>query len=209
MAQMLEVISTASYVHSDIKPENITVQFDKQFTRVESIHLIDFGSSFVFDDAFQFTGTTPEYLSPEMIHYSETLRQNPAIKEQMSKKLVEMSKNWSLDVWSFGVILLEIISGFPVWMQLKCKMQLSSGKPKVGQGIFGVRNRDPVKIIEAQQKLMKNLSLNMKKLDNYQLTKIPEFMDLLKRMLEVDPANRISPSDIKEHPFVKLYGFQK
>ena len=67
----------------------------------------------------------------------------------MSRKLVEMSKPWSLDVWSFGVILLEIVSGFPVWMQLKCKMQTSNGKPKVGQGIFGVRNREPVKIIEA------------------------------------------------------------
>ena len=80
MAQMLEVISTASMVHSDLKPENITVQFDKAGTRIESISLVDFGSSFSFDESLRFSGTTPEYLSPEMIHFSETLKQNPSIR---------------------------------------------------------------------------------------------------------------------------------
>jgi len=28
-------------------------------------------------------------------------------------------KPWSLDVWSFGAILLEIVIGFPLWMSYK------------------------------------------------------------------------------------------
>ena len=56
---------------------------------------------------------------------------------------------WSLDVWALGVILLEVATGYPIWMQIKCKMMTAANKPKVGQGLFGVKNRDPQKIIEA------------------------------------------------------------
>ena len=55
----------------------------------------------------------------------------------------------------------------------------AAGKPKIGQGIFAVKNREPGRIINEQKKFMKSMTLNLKKLDNYSLCKIPELMDLL------------------------------
>ena len=52
--------------------------------------------------------------------------------------LIGNSNSWSLDVWSLGTILLEIISGFPVWMDLKAKATLTSNKIRLGKGLFSV-----------------------------------------------------------------------
>jgi serine/threonine protein kinase len=46
-------------------------------------------------------------------------------------------------------------------------MMTAAGKPKIGQGIFAVKNREPSRIISEQKKFMKNMILNLKKLDNY------------------------------------------
>ena len=50
------------------------------------------------------------------------------------------------------------------------------------------------------------MRLNIKKYDNYGLSKIPELMDIIEKMLQVDPMKRISPKGIMDHPFCKLYG---
>ena len=44
----------------------------------------------------------------------------------------------SYDTWSLGVILLEILTGIPVWMSLKCRAQTVTGKSLVSLGILGV-----------------------------------------------------------------------
>ena len=58
-------------------------------------------------------------------------------------------------------------------------MMTSTGKPKIGSGIFGVKNRELYRILDLQTKFMKSLNLNLKKLDNYGLTKNTDLMDLL------------------------------
>jgi serine/threonine protein kinase len=46
---------------------------------------------------------TPEYIPPEvLLNRGYLVTQN------------------STDVWAFGVILLEILSGIPVWMNFRC-----------------------------------------------------------------------------------------
>ena len=51
---------------------------------------------------------------------------------------------------------------------------------------------------------MKNMSLNIKKMDTYNIAKKqPELMELLLAMVTADPAKRISPKDIINHPFCK------
>ena len=66
----------------------------------------------------------------------------------MAKKLHGICKNWSFDVWSLGVIIIEILTGYPVWLQVKSKLMTAAGKPKVGNGVFGVKNRELNKILE-------------------------------------------------------------
>ena len=43
----------------------------------------------------------------------------------------------------------------------------------------------------------------LKKYDCYGLDKDPIFMDLLVKMLDSNPLNRISPIEVLEHPFIK------
>jgi serine/threonine protein kinase len=54
--------------------------------------------------------------------------------------------SWSYDMWSLGAILLEIVSGFPIWMSLKCRTVPVKGRSQIGMGILGVQGRCNQKI---------------------------------------------------------------
>ena len=120
-------------VHSDIKPDNILVEFNEEGTDIKELKLIDFGSSFQFEKITNISGTTPEYLPPEILEYLDS-RQN----SKLASDLQHFCKPWSLDVWSLGIILLEIVTGFPIWMSLKCRVSTVKGKSVHGSGLFGV-----------------------------------------------------------------------
>ena len=51
------------------------------------------------------------------------------------------------DVWSLGSILLEVLSGFPLWMSLKSRVLSLDGQSKINMGLFGVAGRDNAKIM--------------------------------------------------------------
>ena len=58
---------------------------------------------------------------------------------------MEKYKNpWTIDVWSLGCIVLEIITGVPLWMSLPTRIQDTSIK---STGIFAVKGRIFQKII--------------------------------------------------------------
>jgi dual specificity tyrosine-phosphorylation-regulated kinase 2/3/4 len=57
------------------------------------------------------------------------------------------------DVWSLGSILLEILSGFPLWLSLKSRVKSLDGRSVVNFGIFGVAGRDNSKILNKQNQL--------------------------------------------------------
>lgn len=42
-----------------------------------------------------------------------------------AETLAEISNSWSVDVWSLGAIILEILTGVPLWMSLKCKAEIN------------------------------------------------------------------------------------
>ena len=89
-------------------------------------------------------------------------------------------------------------------MAVKCKLMPATNKPTVGQSIFAVKDREPLRIIAAQKKFMQDLLPSLKKLDTYSLCKHPELMDLTKKMLALDPQARLSPKEILGHPFCAL-----
>ena len=54
------------------------------------------------------------------------------------------------DVWSLGSILLEILSGFPLWLSLKIRVKSLDNRSVINYGIFGVSGRDNGKILAKQ-----------------------------------------------------------
>ena len=65
-----------------------------------------------------------EYLPPEVLENED------------GNKIFSKIKIWSIDVWGLGLVLLEIISGVPIWMPIRCKMTNAYGKAKVYDSIF-------------------------------------------------------------------------
>lgn len=78
---MLDVLQAKKLVHADIKPDNILINLDRDHTKLESIKVVDFGSSFTFDDKMKISAATPEYLPPEMLLYLENIKKSdPELK---------------------------------------------------------------------------------------------------------------------------------
>lgn len=98
--------------------------------------------------------------------------------------------------------MLEILTGFPLWLSLKGRVTTVSGKSIIGTGIFGVQGREGRKILIKQQQLLKNIPQMLKKYECFGLDRDPLFMDLLERMLDFNPMRRISPMEIINHPFM-------
>lgn len=69
MLEVLIVLSDADIVHADIKPDNILMILNSETQKLETIKLIDFGSSFQFSNAKHIAMSTPEYLCPEALEY--------------------------------------------------------------------------------------------------------------------------------------------
>jgi serine/threonine protein kinase len=57
-------------------------------------------------------------LPPEVLEYIDARKTNP-IKRGDKQSIMNKISSWSIDVWSLGVVVLEIIVGFPVWMSYR------------------------------------------------------------------------------------------
>ena len=110
---------------------------------MSEVKIIDFGSSFDFskvNDKVEIT--TPEYLPPEILDFAEFKKMN--IGNTYNETVMQQLKidrrlwQWSIDIWSLGVIILEMIIGFPVWMSYKGRVVLKDHSSNIMPGIFGV-----------------------------------------------------------------------
>ena len=61
--------------------------------------------------------TTPEYLPPEVLKHLEFSGQNKCTLNSDSLY------PWSIDIWSLGIVLLELVLGFPIYMAYKGKIR--------------------------------------------------------------------------------------
>lgn len=51
-------------------------------------------------------------------------------------------------MWSLGSILVEVLSGFPLWLSLKSRVVSLDGRSIINYGLFGVAGRDHAKILK-------------------------------------------------------------
>jgi dual specificity tyrosine-phosphorylation-regulated kinase 2/3/4 len=154
VAKALLLINSHNIVHSDLKTENILLKRGKEGAYIRGVKLIDFGSSFLFTNLKQFSMATPEYMPPEILNY--ILFQNKLEYDLPMLSQMERYKNpWVIDIWSLGCILLEIVSGVPLWMSIETRVEGKTA-PRV-VGLFAVKNRVFSKIIQKQRDVVANL----------------------------------------------------
>jgi dual specificity tyrosine-phosphorylation-regulated kinase 2/3/4 len=91
IASGLEFIHSFNIVHLDLKPENILIQNKK-------LKIIDFGSSTLYDndkEEIKYYAQSRYYRAPEMIF--------------------KTSYGVKTDIWSFGCIIFELYTGYPLF----------------------------------------------------------------------------------------------
>ena len=197
MAQSLQLLSDLEIVHCDLKPDNILLSENSELDHEDfQIKLIDFGSAFNLQEPGSLSMTTPEYMPPELLSYLSSSSTSRGSIESFLKR----GTNWSIDVWSLGAILLEIITGIPLWLSLKCKTNIKC-KQVLQTGLFAVKGRDYEKIKQKQKAVLDNFESEIGEYIS-EWENSNELFDLLQGMLSWNPKARISPSSILEHNYL-------
>lgn len=174
--QSLEYLKSQNIVHRDLKPKNILFKIKNQENNLEltadflvnnkeniMLKLADFTFARYIDDKVESSGETnmnysvcgsPLYMAPELF--------------------LGKTYNIKADLWSFGVIMYEMLFGSSPYM--------SYGPNSISKLSY---------LMQTKQ---------IKYLDGYS----EECYNLLKSLLVLDPVNRISWEDFFNHPWFKL-----
>ena len=191
----IDYINKRGIIHSDIKPENILVQYSKKndILEISSIKIVDYGSAFYHNNQSPLLSNTPEYLCPEIITNNKEF-----IKELNNGKYLN-----AIDIWSAGISILELCLCCPIWMSYKTKIFIN-GKINNNIGYFGCKGRDGNKIYQKQIELSHNLNKILKNSMIYMFDNKNKdfFIDLLSKMLNFNYAKRITTEEALNHPFL-------
>ena len=199
--QGIDFINKCGIIHSDIKPDNILIDYeytnDHESIIVKNVKIIDYGSAFFYSNTLAITSNTPEYLCPEITGGSKKFLKE--INNDINKKYINC-----IDMWSLGISILELCLCCPIWMSYKSKVVLN-GKVHYLNGLFGCKLRDGSKIYQKQIDLSKNLNKIIKNSMLYMFNKEDKdnFVDLLSKMLEIDYKKRITTEQALNHIFLK------
>ena len=132
------------------------VEFNDFNTIMEKIKIIDFSSSLHHSELGKFSiqCSIPEYLPPEILEFADD-RWEEKLKddshdsqefinlgrddlEYRTEELISKSHPWSIDVWSLGVMVLEIAHGIPIWLSTPTTCRLANGTVLKDKGLFGI-----------------------------------------------------------------------
>ncbi|KAH0194253.1 kinase-like protein, partial [Aureobasidium melanogenum] len=188
------LLQSKRIIHCDLKPENILLCDPRR----ADVRVIDFGSSCKADEKVYTYIQSRFYRSPEVILGSDY--------------------GLGIDMWSFGCILAELFTGYPIFPgeneqeQLACIMEIfgppardiiekasrrklffdSSLKPRVTVSSKGRRRRPSSKTLSGAIKCEDEA-----------------FLDFLSQCLRWDPEKRLRPDQAVSHPFITNEPFRK
>ncbi|XP_055538075.1 uncharacterized protein LOC129725250 isoform X2 [Wyeomyia smithii] len=190
--------------HTDLKPENIlfvdseyTTSFNsrknREVRRVKctDIRLIDFGSA-TFDHEHHSTiVSTRHYRAPEVI--------------------LELGWSQPCDVWSIGCIMFELYLGITLFQTHDNREHLAMMERILGTIPYRMARKTRTKYFhrgkldwDEKSSAGRYVRDHCKPLHRYVLAETPDHLqlfDIIRRMLEYDPANRISLGEALRHPF--------
>uniref|UniRef100_A0A8C6TD88 Protein kinase domain-containing protein n=1 Tax=Neogobius melanostomus TaxID=47308 RepID=A0A8C6TD88_9GOBI len=196
----LMALSRQSIIHADIKPSHIMIV--KQSETPFTFKLIDFGSALWAHDASQgFTPGTVGFMSPEI--------------------MLGLPFTQSTDVWSLGCVLAYMFLGHSLFdtesefNTFKAIHELI-GQPSdelLDEGMYTSRfynEIDGIWVLKSPEKTeeklftslddLKPLSVGVYK--RHDPIEREQCVELLKKMLQVNPEDRITLEEIMKHPFI-------
>ena len=208
---MIQPSSTfCGIIHCDLKLENILINNDGK----SLIKIIDFGlSCFLEEKSIPYTQSR-YYRAPEV--------------------LLGLPYSMPIDMWSIGCIIFEIYSGISLFPGANSDDQLdliNAIRGPIPQEMLD--KKKPIKILDqvnssisistdtttisTDTTTISTDTITIKKYKPTTLEKLlenkqdctPEFIDLLKKILEIDPDKRIKPHDALSHPFFNICGIKR
>lgn len=174
----MKYIHSAGIIHRDLKPSNIAVNEDCE------LKILDFGLARHTDD--QMTGyvATRWYRAPEIM-------------------LNWMHYNQTVDIWSVGCIMAEMLTGHPLFPGTDHIDQLTKilslvGSPasKLLSKINSEEARNYIKSLPRWEK--KDFKVVFQGAN-------PLAIDLLEKMLDLDADTRITATQALAHPYLRQY----
>lgn len=206
VATALLHLNSIGIVHADLKPDNIMVVDSSQ--RPLRVRLIDFGQAFQYNDKPEDTVQVPAYRAPEVflgLPFSEPI-----------------------DVWSLGVIAVEMATAaclFPSIDEYDVFNLIVKyhGQPPdhlldrgaaTGNYFSKQSGSEQCWRFKAREEFNKETHADPAEVKSTRLDDLPEvmtdgdlndrllFLDLVKKMLQLDPDKRIQPHKILRHPFL-------
>ena len=182
----LEQVHNLSIVHCDLKPENILLQKDS----TTIVKLIDFGSScFVGHQMYEYIQSR-FYRAPEV--------------------MIGIKYGPPMDMWSFGLILVELMTGNPLFPgdneeeELWMITQLLGKPPKklVAQGKRREEFFDDSLELKHEQTTQTYIPNSMK-LQNVLRTEDTQLVDFLMRCFTWNQEDRMTATQGLQHPWIR------
>jgi len=180
----LKYIHSANVLHRDLKPSNLLLN------TTCDLKICDFGLARVADPEHDHTGFLTEYVATRWYRAPEIMLNSRGYTK-------------SIDIWSVGCILSEMLSNRPIFPGRHYLDQLNHIL-----GILGSPSNDDLNSIinEKARRYLRSLSYKPK----IPWTRLypnahPQALDLLERMLTFNPNNRITVEDALAHPYLEQY----
>lgn len=175
-------------VHWDLKPENILLRKINK----TGIKLIDFGSSWFEQEKIYSYIQSRFYRAPEII--------------------LGIPYTTAIDMWSFGWILYELFSGYPLFAgeneneQLQWIMELRGVPPLSVLALaprrknFFDNNYKPILVENSRGKIRTPGKKNLKDLMNWE---DEAFVDFISKCIEWKVEDRMTPENAQQHEWIR------